>query len=369
MGIWLGVQSFINISVNMGLLPTKGLTLPLLSFGGSALLANCSALAILLRIDWENRQTLRGATRYKQDGRRTLIMTGGTGGHIFRQLAVADELKSRGWTLVFLGAEAAWKQTRAAARLYAGNPADARHARQWPAPLAVAAVDAGARIGQRGQCDFRHRPDGVGGVWQLHRLSRRADDPAVVQAAGDSRAELGGRADQPAVVAAGLAPCLPFLRRFRSAGAGGQSGAPAIAAVPAPEARFAGRSGPLRVLVVGGGLGAQALNEALPAALARLPATQRPQVTHQAGAKAIDAEGRLRRRESGDADCRVYRRHGQRIRPGRSGDLPRRCADRGRTGGGGVSGVLVPYPHAVDDHQTSNAVIWLTLALRGWAAG
>lgn len=60
MGIWLGVQSFINIGVNMGLLPTKGLTLPLLSYGGSALLANCSALAILLRIDWENRQTLRG---------------------------------------------------------------------------------------------------------------------------------------------------------------------------------------------------------------------------------------------------------------------------------------------------------------------
>lgn len=54
------VQSFINIGVNMGLLPTKGLTLPLLSYGGSALLANCSALAIVLRIDWENRQTLRG---------------------------------------------------------------------------------------------------------------------------------------------------------------------------------------------------------------------------------------------------------------------------------------------------------------------
>ena len=59
-GIWLGVQTFFNIGVNMGLLPTKGLTLPLLSYGGSALLANCSALAILLRIDWENRQTLRG---------------------------------------------------------------------------------------------------------------------------------------------------------------------------------------------------------------------------------------------------------------------------------------------------------------------
>ncbi len=58
--VWLGVQAFINMGVNMGVLPTKGLTLPLMSFGGSSLLANCLALAILLRIDWENRQIMRG---------------------------------------------------------------------------------------------------------------------------------------------------------------------------------------------------------------------------------------------------------------------------------------------------------------------
>ncbi len=59
-GIWLGVQALINMGVNTGLLPTKGLTLPFLSFGGSGLLANCSALALLLRVDWENRQLMRG---------------------------------------------------------------------------------------------------------------------------------------------------------------------------------------------------------------------------------------------------------------------------------------------------------------------
>jgi cell division protein FtsW len=59
-GLWIGVQSFINMGVNMGLLPTKGLTLPLMSFGGSGIVANCFALAILLRIDWENRQIMRG---------------------------------------------------------------------------------------------------------------------------------------------------------------------------------------------------------------------------------------------------------------------------------------------------------------------
>jgi len=59
-GLWIGVQVIINMGVNMGVLPTKGLTLPLLSFGGSAILATCCALAVLLRIDWENRQLMRG---------------------------------------------------------------------------------------------------------------------------------------------------------------------------------------------------------------------------------------------------------------------------------------------------------------------
>jgi cell division protein FtsW len=61
-GVWMGVQAFINIGVNMGVLPTKGLTLPLLSFGGSGIVANCIALAILMRIDYENRRLLRGFT-------------------------------------------------------------------------------------------------------------------------------------------------------------------------------------------------------------------------------------------------------------------------------------------------------------------
>lgn len=59
-GVWLGVQGFINMGVNMGLLPTKGLTLPLMSYGGSGIVANCVALAILIRIDFENRQLMRG---------------------------------------------------------------------------------------------------------------------------------------------------------------------------------------------------------------------------------------------------------------------------------------------------------------------
>ncbi|OGS91493.1 MAG: cell division protein FtsW [Gallionellales bacterium GWA2_60_18] len=59
-GVWLGVQAMINIGVNMGVLPTKGLTLPFLSFGGSGVVVNCIAAAVLLRVDYENRRVARG---------------------------------------------------------------------------------------------------------------------------------------------------------------------------------------------------------------------------------------------------------------------------------------------------------------------
>jgi cell division protein FtsW len=58
--VWLGVQAFINMGVNLGVLPTKGLTLPFMSFGGSALVASCIALALLLRVDYENRALMGG---------------------------------------------------------------------------------------------------------------------------------------------------------------------------------------------------------------------------------------------------------------------------------------------------------------------
>jgi cell division protein FtsW len=61
-GLWIGIQGFINMGVNLGLLPTKGLTLPFMSYGGSGILVNCAAIAVLLRVDFENRRMMRGAT-------------------------------------------------------------------------------------------------------------------------------------------------------------------------------------------------------------------------------------------------------------------------------------------------------------------
>jgi cell division protein FtsW len=61
-GVWIGIQTFINMGVNLGLLPTKGLTLPLLSYGGTGILVNCMGMAVLLRVDYENRVKMRGGS-------------------------------------------------------------------------------------------------------------------------------------------------------------------------------------------------------------------------------------------------------------------------------------------------------------------
>jgi UDP-N-acetylglucosamine--N-acetylmuramyl-(pentapeptide) pyrophosphoryl-undecaprenol N-acetylglucosamine transferase len=130
-----------------------------------------------------------------------------------------------------------------------------------------------------------------------------------------------------------------------------------IAQLPSPEARMAGRSGPLQILVVGGSLGAQALNESLPLALAQIPAAERPQVVHQSGEKHIEGlrafyakagvDGELlpfiedMAAAYGKADLVICRAGALTI---------------AELAAAGVASVLVPFPHAVDDHQTGNAL-------------
>jgi UDP-N-acetylglucosamine--N-acetylmuramyl-(pentapeptide) pyrophosphoryl-undecaprenol N-acetylglucosamine transferase len=127
-----------------------------------------------------------------------------------------------------------------------------------------------------------------------------------------------------------------------------------IAAIPEPDRRYRNRSGPLKVLVVGGSLGAQALNEAMPKALSLLQ--DKPVVVHQAGEKHLEAL---------KANYRTARAEGELV--AFIDDMARRYAEADlvicRAGAvtiaelsaGGMASILVPFPHAVDDHQTANA--------------
>lgn len=129
-----------------------------------------------------------------------------------------------------------------------------------------------------------------------------------------------------------------------------------IAALPEPGARFAGRTGPLRLLVVGGSLGAAALNEIVPKALALIPAEQRPQVVHQAGARHIDVLRENYEAANVAADCRPFIDDMAQMYSWADLVVCRAGAlTIAELTAAGIGSVLVPYPHAVDDHQTQNA--------------
>ncbi|MDP1659979.1 MAG: undecaprenyldiphospho-muramoylpentapeptide beta-N-acetylglucosaminyltransferase, partial [Methylotenera sp.] len=129
-----------------------------------------------------------------------------------------------------------------------------------------------------------------------------------------------------------------------------------IAALAKPEVRFAGREGALRLLVVGGSLGAQALNEVLPQALAQLPVVKRPQVIHQAGIKHIEALKNNYDKAGVTVDARPFIDDMASIYAWadfvicRSGALT--VAEISAVG---LGSLMVPFPFAVDDHQTTNA--------------
>lgn len=286
-----------------------------------------------------------------------MVMAGGTGGHIYPGLAVADALRDRGWKVVWMG-----------------NP-DGMEARIVPASgYEVAWVRFTALRGKgmlrklllplnllRGFAQAlgqirRIKPDvvlGMGGyvTFPGGMMAALLGKPVVVHeqnsVAGLANRVLAGVADK---VVTGFPDVLKK---------GEWAGNPVraeITAVPAPAVRFAGRSGPLRVLVVGGSLGAAALNEAMPRALALLAPEDRPQVTHQAGSKQIEALKAAYQAAgvSGELlpfiDDMAERYAAADLVICRSGALT--VAELAAVG---VASVLVPFPHAVDDHQTGNA--------------
>lgn len=292
--------------------------------------------------------------------RPVLIMAGGTGGHILPALAIARLLRERGIPVLWLGSRGGM-ETRMVPE--AGfNLAE----------IAIGGVR-GKGVGTRLLAPWRL----ARAVVQCLGVMRTAR-PRLVLGFGGFVAAPGGIAARlmgiPLVIheqnaIAGLTNRV--LARFADRVLAGYPGAFAeqaevvgnpvradIAALPPPEARMAKRQGPLRLLVVGGSLGARALNEVVPQALALLPALERPEVWHQTGAKLMD-EARAAYAAVG-VDARLEPFITDMAAAYAWADLVL-CRAGALTvaelAAAGVGSILVPFPHAVDDHQTHNAAV------------
>jgi len=300
-------------------------------------------------------------------GKTALIMAGGTGGHIFPGLAVAQELRSRGWTVHWLGAP------------------DSMEERLVPPQGFVLERVAFSGVRGKGLRSLIGMPLRLFKALQQARAVLRKVRPDVVVGMGGYITVPGGLAAKLAGVpivlheqnsVPGMANKLlarmakRVFSAFPDAIAGGQwVGNPLRAEFlqqPEPAERFAGRSGPLQLLVVGGSLGAKALNEVVPQALARMAPEARPVVTHQSGAKQIDALQANYAAAGVQASLTPF-----------IDDAAKAYADADvivcRAGAStvtelaavGAAAVFVPFPAAVDDHQTANAR-FLVDAGAGW---
>lgn len=295
-----------------------------------------------------------------------MIMAGGTGGHVFPALSVAEYLRERGWRVVWLGAKAGMEATlvpkhgykMAWVRFSGLRGKGLVRALVLPVNLLVA-------FWQSLRAILAERPDvvlGMGGYISFPggMMASLLGRPLVIHEqnsiAGLSNRVLSRLADR-------------VLQSFPDALPGAQlSGNPVrreIAALPAPGARYGARSGRLQLLVLGGSLGALALNETVPLALALLDAGARPEVTHQAGAGHIDAVRAAYAAAGVQVEALAFiddmaARYGAAdlviCRAGALTVAELACA--------GVASILVPFPHAVDDHQTGNAKL---LSARGAA--
>ncbi|MBS4095276.1 MAG: undecaprenyldiphospho-muramoylpentapeptide beta-N-acetylglucosaminyltransferase [Sulfuricella sp.] len=288
-----------------------------------------------------------------------LVMAGGTGGHVFPALAVADWLKEKGWSIVWLGTPGGMEARLVPQRGYPMEFVRFGGVRgKGPMRMLILPVQLLLAFMQSIGVILRVRPDvvlGMGGFTAFPGglMSVLLAKPLVIH-------EQNSIAGMTNKVLAHLANRVltAFPTPFGKP-KGEMVGNPVradIAALPAPAQRYAERSGKLRLLVVGGSLGAAALNEVVPQALALLDEADRPEVIHQSGAKQIDALQANYAKAGVSADCRAFiddmaAMYGWcDLLVCRAGALT-----LAEITAAGVASVLVPYPHAVDDHQTHNA--------------
>jgi UDP-N-acetylglucosamine--N-acetylmuramyl-(pentapeptide) pyrophosphoryl-undecaprenol N-acetylglucosamine transferase len=298
--------------------------------------------------------------------RTILITAGGTGGHVFPGLAVAEAMRAAGWRVVWLGAKTGMEARLVPAQGYEMAWVRAA-ALRGKGVLAALLLPLNLLVGfwQSARAILAHRPDvvlGLGGyvAFPGGMMASLLARPLAVHEqnaiAGLTNRILAGVADRVMVA---------FPGTLKNAEWTGNPVRAEIARIPAPEERFASRQGQLRLLIVGGSLGAQALNDAVPQALAQMPAHERPQVVHQSGERHLEV---LRARYSAagvegelvafiDDMARRYAEADLVICRAGAITVAELCA-------GGMASVLVPFPHAVDDHQSANAAF---LADRGAA--
>jgi len=286
-----------------------------------------------------------------------MVMAGGTGGHIMPGLAVAEHLRQQGWQIAWMGNPDGMEAKLTAGRGYemAWVRFTALRGKGWlrklllPFNLLRGFSQAWAQL-------KRIRPDvvlGMGGYVSFPggMMAALRGIPLLLHeqnsVAGLANRVLAGVADRilsgfPGVLKKGVWVGNPVR--------------PEIAALPAPTLRYAQHSGPLRVLVVGGSLGAQALNEVLPKALALIAEDRRPAVRHQAGEKHLPMLNSLYLSAGVQADCVAFINDMAGAYDWADLVICRAGAlTVAELAAAGVASLLVPFPHAVDDHQTSNA--------------
>jgi UDP-N-acetylglucosamine--N-acetylmuramyl-(pentapeptide) pyrophosphoryl-undecaprenol N-acetylglucosamine transferase len=270
-----------------------------------------------------------------------VIMAAGTGGHIMPGLAVAEEMKQRGWTVSWLGTEKGMENRLVPPH---GIPLDTIAFSGLRGKSLVETAFGGMRLLKAfSDCYeiLRKREAtavlGMGGyVCFPGGMMSAARGLPLVMVNADAAMLLSNRALLPVtdVLACGFDG--PAAQN-RAARVTGNPVRAEIEGIAPPQARYAPRTGPLRILVVGGSLGAKPLNDVIPQALARMHADQRPQVTHQTGMANLDAVKadyvKAGLDPATDAEILPFINNmAQRLAPHR---LPRRCHHRQRTVRGG----------------------------------
>ena len=289
--------------------------------------------------------------------RSIMIMAGGTGGHIFPALSVADLLRAQGWHVTWLGAPASMESELVPKHGYEMVLIKFSGLRgkglirklMLPYNLLVALI-------QSAQAIFRYRPDvvlGLGGyiTFPGGMMAMLMSRPLIIH-------------EQNSVAGLSNKVLAYFAKRVMSGFPNVLSkaewcGNPVrndITALPEPQQRYQARSGRLSVLVVGGSLGAQAINTCVPQALALMPQDKRPEVIHQSGSQHFETVQAAYKEANVSAeikpfleDMATYYKNAD-VVICRAGALT--VAELSAVG---VASILIPFPFAVDDHQTGNA--------------